>query len=150
MQPPRGCDALRARDRDEKMYRVTVILCVCVEFCALLGMSRNAIRGVTVHSRFSRPIPSPRKKKLCSIDCKTIPAPPAVFLPYSRLALCAWGDLGRRTGRRDARFLERNYPWRFELVHLMLKDLDRALQAPSEGFDRDISSPLNLTLAHHC
>lgn len=58
--------------------------------------------------------------------------------------------MGRRTGRLDARFLERRYPRRFELVHLMLKDLDRALQAPSEGFDRDISSPLNLTLAHHC
>ena len=52
-------------------------------------------------------------------------------------------------GRRAASFLERNYPWRFELVHLMLKDLDRALQAPSEGFDGDIFSPLNLTLAHH-
>ena len=38
--------------------------------------SLETIRGVTVHSRFSRPIPSPRKKKLFSFDCKTIPAPP--------------------------------------------------------------------------
>jgi hypothetical protein len=126
---------------------------LCVEFCARLGKSRNdSGRHGAVLAIFEAD-PKSTQVGVIFFRLQNYTGSPGVSFyryRYSRLALCTWGDLGRRTGRRDARFLERNYPRRFELVHLMLKDLDRALQAPSEGFDRDISSPLNLTLAHHC
>jgi len=136
-----------ARDLEEN-----VTVCVCVEFCARLGKSRNDSGRHGALAIFEDD-PKSTQVEVIFFRLQNYTGSPGVSFyryRYSRLALCTWGDLGRRTGRRDARFLERNYPRRFELVHLMLKDLDRALQAPSEGFDRDISSPLNLTLAHHC
>jgi len=135
-----------ARDREENV----TVLCVCVEFCARLGKSRNDSGRHGALAIFEADPKSTQEEVIFFRLQNYTGSPGVTFYRYSRLALCTWGDLGRRTGRRDARFLERNYPRRFELVHLMLKDLDRALQAPSEGFDRDISSPLNLTLAHHC